>query len=459
MTSPITFAAQKSQIRILASSEILKTLKSEMVRKKFRNSQRHIPSSESNFNEYISPQPPPQTTRNEILRLIRGGEDTFLELKVKLSNSEKIAQGIVALANTAGGTIVFGVTDQLRIEGVRNPAGVQDELSRICREDIYPSLIPYIDTIAFDDGRRIVALDVVGKSPPYRTQDGKFYLRIGAEKRETTREELSALLDESRPLFYENIPVPGVDEKDFDDALLWSFADGFEQEPRGRRLYSTASFLKKDLLLAVGIENEFVPTVAGLLLFGKNESVAAKLPQSKVIAVRYGGTDESAQVIERAEFGGNLLNLNDELNRFINRYCDLWKYRSKELTKSADDPINARGNYHLYSVREAVVNLITHRDLALRDIESQVSIFDDAIEFLNPRRTNGFVPPASKAIRFGITQRINPQISAVFCRREYGANVPQGGLPMILKQSQLFSGVRVELLTTNDRFRLKIRSA
>ena len=97
-----------------------------------------------------------------MLRLIRGGEDTFLELKVKLSNSERIAQEIVALANTGGGIIVFGVNDQLRVEGIEDGENVQDELVRICREDIVPPLIPFIDRIAFDNGRRIVALDIDG---------------------------------------------------------------------------------------------------------------------------------------------------------------------------------------------------------------------------------------------------------------------------------------------------------
>ena len=83
---------------------------------------------------------------------------------------------------------------------------------------------------------------------------------------------------------------------------------------------------------------------------------------------------------------------------------------------------------------------------------------DNSIEFVNPRRTNGFVPPASKAIRFGISQRINLQISSIFRRREYGVKLPQGGLPMILKQSQLFSGKRVELYTSGDQFKLKIPS-
>src|SRR6267378_3040070 len=177
----------------------------QMARKRFRSSQRHEPVTERSFQEYLYSTAAPQTSRTELMRLVRGGEDTFLELKVKLSNPERIAQEIVALANTGGGVIVFGVNDQLRIEGVDDPEGVQEELVRICREDIEPSLVPFVDRIAFDNGRRIVALDIEGKRRPYRTRDGRFYLRIGSEKREATREELSALLDEARPLGFESM--------------------------------------------------------------------------------------------------------------------------------------------------------------------------------------------------------------------------------------------------------------
>src|SRR6266542_2778610 len=102
----------------------------QMARRRFRSNQRHEPSTERSFQEYYLSTPAPQTSRTELLRLIRGGEDTFLELKVKLSNSERIAQEIVALANTGGGVIVFGVNDQMRIEGVDNPETVQEELPR-----------------------------------------------------------------------------------------------------------------------------------------------------------------------------------------------------------------------------------------------------------------------------------------------------------------------------------------
>src|SRR5947208_11314531 len=195
----------------------------QMARRRFRSSQRHEPVTERSFQEYLYSTAAPLTNRTELMRLVRGGEDTFLELKVKLSNSERIAQEIVALANTGSGTIVFGVNDQMRVEGIEHPEEVQEELVRICREEIDPPIIPFIDRIAFDNGRRIVALDIEGKRRPYRTRDGRFFIRVGAVKRETSPEELSSLLDDARPLLYENIPLTQAKLSDIDEAHLWSF--------------------------------------------------------------------------------------------------------------------------------------------------------------------------------------------------------------------------------------------
>jgi ATP-dependent DNA helicase RecG len=427
-----------------------------MPRRKFRHSQRFESPTERSFQEYILNTPVPITTRSELLRLIRGGEDTFLELKVKLSNSERIAQGIVALANTAGGTIIFGVSDQLRVEGVVNSEAVQEELVRICREEVYPSIVPLIDVIAFDNGRRLVALDIEGKRRPYRTRDGRFYIRIGAEKREISRDELSAWLDEVRPLSYENIPLAGVLEKDFDDALLWSFADAFETDALGKNFYQTADFLKKDLLLAIGATDEFLPTVAGVLLFGKNERVAELIPRSRVTITRFSGDNGSAQQVEKIELHGNLLTLYEEILKFIDRYCDLERASPKKSKAQGHSPVAARRQYHLYAVREAVANCLMHRDLAIRDVTTRIAIYDHSIEFMNPRRTNGFAPPASRAIRFGVTQRLNPQIASIFSKREYGTSVPRGGLPMLLRDAHKFSNRRAEIYTSNDEFKLKI---
>jgi len=428
-----------------------------MPRKKFRFNPRFESATERSFQEYIQNQPAPQTTRTELLRLIRGGEDTYLELKIKLSNSEKITKGIVALANTDGGAMVFGVTDSLRVEGVRNPEEVQAELVRICREEIYPPLLPLIDCISYDNGRQIVVLDVEGKRRPYRTRDGRFYLRVGAEKREVSRADLSDWLDEIRPLAYENIPVQAADETDFDDGLLWTFASAFDDEMLGRNLYQTAEFLKKDLLLAIGGADDFMPTVAGVMLFGKSERVAELLPHFKVTVARYAGENGNAQLVETNELNGNLLYLYESILRFIERYCDLSKDKPrKKFVEHGNSIVQARGNYHLFSVREGVANALVHRDLAIRDIPTRVLIYDNAVEIINPRRTKGFSPPASRAIRYGITQKLNPQIASIFSKREYGTNIPKGGLPMIIRSSKYFSGKRVEIQTLNDEFRLKI---
>src|ERR671924_116706 len=322
-----------------------------MARRRFRSNQRHEPTTERSFQEYILSTPAPQTSRTELLRLIRGGEDTFRELKVKLSNTEKIAQEIVALANTGGGVIVFGVNDQLRVEGVDDPERVQDDLVRICRDEIQPPLVPFIDRIALDNGRRIVALDIESKRRPYRTRDGRFYLRIGAEKREASREEISSLLDESRPTRYEDVPALGATIDDVDEAHLWSYLREFEGgafEEATVVGYPTAEVLERDLLLATNDGQEIVPTVAGLLLFGRDDRVTELLPRAAVTATRFSGDSPQSPVIERVKISGNLLSVYEGLTRFIRRYCDLSEVRPRNIATASEDesPVPARASYH-----------------------------------------------------------------------------------------------------------------
>ncbi|HEV8368040.1 MAG TPA: RNA-binding domain-containing protein [Pyrinomonadaceae bacterium] len=431
-----------------------------MARRRFRSNQRHEPTTERSFQEYILSTTAPPTSRTELLRLIRGGEDTFLELKVKLSNTEKVAQEIVALANTGGGVIVFGVNDQLRVEGVDDPESVQEELVRICREEIQPPLVPFIERVALDNGRRIVALDVEGKRRPYRTRDGRFYLRIGAEKREASREELSALLDEARPLRYESVPALGATISDIDEAHLWSYLREFEGgafEQASAVGYPTSEVLERDLLLASTDGHDVIPTVAGMLLFGHDERVAELLPRAAVIVTRYSGDSLQAPVIEKVKLTGNLLTLYEGLTRFIVRYCDLRDTRPKTIVDEPEhSPVPARANYHLGVVSEALANMLAHRDLSLRDQPSRVHIFDHSLEFVNSRRSPGFSPVAQKAIRYGIPQQLNPQLAAILKSPAYGLKLPLRGLPQLLREARRFSNRKAEIVAFNDEFRLRV---
>lgn len=433
----------------------------KMARRKFRSNQRHEPVTERSFQEYLYSSGAPQTSRTELMRMVRGGEDTYLELKVKLSNPERIAQGIVALANTGGGVIVFGVNDQLRVEGVDHPEEVQDELVRICREDIVPPLIPFIDRLAFDNGRRIVALDVQGKQRPYRTREGRFFVRIGAEKREATDDELSALLFETKPFDYENLAAIGATIADIDEAHLWSYMRGFsggafdETTVKG---YPTGEILERYLLLATNSRGELVPTFAGLWLFGRDESVAHLIPNSSVIATRFSGDTSQSPVVERVEFTGNLATIYEATLRFISRYVDLWDTRPNlaRSVAAGDGEVTPRANYQRAAVFESVANALIHRDLALRDIPTRIQIFDRAIEVVNARRSAGFAPQSIRATRFGIAQKLNPQIVSIFSNPAYGLNVPRGGLPMVLREARSFSNRLPDVTAFNDEFRLRL---
>ena len=433
----------------------------QMARKRFRSSQRHDPVTERSFQEYLYSTAAPQTSRTELMRLVRGGEDTFLELKVKLSNPERIAQEIIAMANTGGGVIVFGVNDQLRVEGIEDGEFVQDELVCICREEVVPSIVPFIDRIAFDNGRRIVALDVNGKRRPYRTRDGRFFIRVGAEKREASPEELSALLDESLPLLYENVPALRATLADIDEAHLWSFMRGFEGgafDEASVKDYPTGEILERYLMLATNSRDDIVPTVASLLLFGRDESVARLLPRATIVATRFSGDTAQAPIVERVELQGNLATIYESAMRFIRRYADLLDARPARPNGGSTEnaPVPARANYHRGAVSEAVANALTHRDLALRDVSTRLHIFDRAIEVANPRRSVGFAPSALKAIRYGVPQRLNPQIAAMFTSPAYGLTLPSGGLPTLLREARSFSTRLPEIVAFNDEFRLRL---
>jgi ATP-dependent DNA helicase RecG len=433
----------------------------QMARKRFRSSQRHEPVTDRSFQEYLYSSTAPQTARTELMRLVRGGEDTYLELKVKLSNPERIAQEIVALANTGGGVIVFGVNDQLRVEGIEDGENAQDELVRICREEIVPPIIPFIDRIAFDNGRRIMALDVNGKRRPYRTRDGRFFVRIGAEKREATTDELSDLINDSRPFFYESIPALRATLNDIDEAHLWSFMRGFEGgafDEVSFKHYPTAEILQKALTMAVNSHDELVPTVAAILLFGRDDSVARLLPRASIVATRFGGDNTKAPVIERLELQGTLATLFEGAVRFASRYVDLLDTRPARSARLADEsaPVPARSNYHRGAFAEAIANALTHRDLAIRDVSTRLHIFERTIEVANPRRSAGFAPMALKAIRYGVPQRLNPQIAGVFTNPAYGLALPAGGLPILLREARAFSDRAPEIVAFNDEFRLRL---
>jgi len=305
-----------------------------------------------------------------------------------------------------------------------------------------------------------VALDVQGKQRPYRTRDGRFFVRIGAEKREATGDELSALLDDARPFEFENLPALGATVGDIDEAHLWSFMRGFaggafdEKTVKG---YPTEEILERYLLLATNSGRGLVPTFAGLLLFGRDESVSRLLVNNAVTLTRFSGETSQSPIIERVELSGNLATVYEAALKFLTRYVDLWDSRAT-LPRTFDNQtgVPARANYQRSAVCEAVANALIHRDLALREIKTRIHISDRGIEFVNARRSAGFASSGARAIKYGVQQRLNPQIASVFINPAYGLALPNGGMPMLLQQARTFSGRLPDIVAFNDEFRLRI---
>jgi predicted HTH transcriptional regulator len=283
------------------------------------------------------------------------------------------------------------------------------------------------------------------------------------------REELSALLDESRPLSYENVVAVGAEVEDIDEAHLWSFMREFEPDaytpPRAAEAaYPTTEVLERDLLLAAPAATDargerVAPTVAGLLLFGRDERVAELLPRAAITAARFAGDNTQAPKVESLQLTGNLHTLFESAARFVERYCDLWEKRTRSLTVKGEAeaaPVAARANYQRGALLEALANALVHRDLALPGPATRLFVFDNSIEITNPRRTVGFAPSMQRAIRYGIPQRLNPQTAAIFASPAYGLRLPSGGLPMLLRESRLFSGRKTEIHAFNDEFRLRL---
>ncbi|MCS6804946.1 MAG: putative DNA binding domain-containing protein [Acidobacteriota bacterium] len=417
----------------------------------------HLPMSARSFFEQRFAADHLTLDRTELLGLIHGGEDSYVELKVRFNNVEKIAAEVVALANSGGGFIVFGVTDQRRIEGVDDPEHIEQELVQLCQQMIVPPLHPYINKISFDNGKRVVALEAKGPHRPYFTQDHRCYIRIGSVKREATQAEISEMYNPQISQGYELIPVMAASLDDIDEALFWSYV----REVRGGDLgeleahgYPIDVVMTRYLRLAVARPLETVPTLAGLLLFGKNKRVAELWPRSRVIATRFAGTQVEDPIVEQVELQGNLATLYEATLAFLARYTDLLEVeRPTRLWSQIPSPVPPRASYYRPAILEAVSNTLIHRDYTLRDVNTRLLIFDDRIELINPARSNG---TPIEAYCYGVAHPPYPRMKAVFTSRYYGLPMSSGGLPMILHTSQRFSGLRPELRLINDEFKLKI---
>jgi hypothetical protein len=99
---------------------------------------------------------------------VEQGESQTVEFKASLSLQKEAIQAMVAFANSQGGWLFFGVTDDRQLKGVEIGANTLGRLATAIRDRTYPSLPVAIEAIPSQRDRRkhIVAVEIPSDVPP-----------------------------------------------------------------------------------------------------------------------------------------------------------------------------------------------------------------------------------------------------------------------------------------------------
>lgn len=109
--------------------------------------------------------------RKQLLKLIEEGETLTTEFKQRFSSYEKIAKEMIALANTKGGSIIFGIDDDRSIHGVDSEKS-EAELIRETAENYCEPKINYLISFIELEGKEIVIAEIPeSNTKPHRIQD------------------------------------------------------------------------------------------------------------------------------------------------------------------------------------------------------------------------------------------------------------------------------------------------
>ena len=108
-------------------------------------------------------------SEKEVLDLISAGEGQTVKFKRDISQRSDTAGELIAFANTTGGTLLVGVTDDGQVVGVQDPDGAMNAIANISRDNCRPSLYPIIERV-----------DVSGK-PVIAEEGNEFVVRLRAK--------------------------------------------------------------------------------------------------------------------------------------------------------------------------------------------------------------------------------------------------------------------------------------
>ncbi|WP_019227630.1 RNA-binding domain-containing protein [Sedimentibacter sp. B4] len=301
-----------------------------------------------------------------------------------------INKTVVAFANSKGGTIYIGVSDDGEIIGIEDTDTTLLNILNTIRDSIRPDVSIYTSsTIKNIERKKIIEINVQRgiNRPYYITEKGLkpsgVYVRQGNASVPASEELIRQMIKETNGDKFEEV-------RSFNQELTFEYA---HSEFKSNNLNFNHSQMK-----TLGIQDyDGLYTNLGLLL--------SEQCTHNIKVASFDGKDKNI-FNDRREFAGSLLKqLSDAYE-----YIDL--FNKTRATYSGLTRMDKR-DYPPEAIREALINSIVHREYSFSG-STLINIFDDRIEFIS---LGGLVPGlALEDIMIGVSQCRNEKLANVFYR-------------------------------------------
>lgn len=333
------------------------------------------------------------------------GEATEYDKKLALEEKKPKSwcKSVSAFANTFGGALIFGISNEGMVVGLEDPEGDAEKISEVIKTRLDPIPEFKLRFHKTEDGKVLVILDVYkgDETPYYYSGDGvlEAYVRVGNESVKATATELKRLVLRGKNTSYDS----QNSTYKVDDYAFSKLKERYKK-------WTGNSFDDKDLI-SFGLVNEQGDlTNAGALLADESP-----IRCSRLFCTRWNGLNKSGGAVDAlddAEYSGSVISLIENGEAFIKRNCKM-KWR-KTANSREEMPEYVERSYH-----EALVNALAHRDYLVNGSEVHIDIYDDKMEIYSP----GGMPDGSMIqdrdpLTVPSTRR-NPVLADVFNRLGY----------------------------------------
>ncbi|MCK4614425.1 MAG: putative DNA binding domain-containing protein [Thermoplasmata archaeon] len=305
---------------------------------------------------------------NEVVRLIKGGENEFVEFKK--SFSDEVIKTLVAFSNARGGRVFIGITDKGEIKGTSvKTESVQKWLNEI-KNKTYPFITPDVEEIEVD-GKKILIFEVMEFPIKPVSFKGRYYLRTRNRNSLMNLNDVAEMYLRTKNTSWDFFPDKKKELDDLDEEKILG-VKGMIEKNLETDAGDILSFLRKYSLIIEEGGKQY-PTFAALLLFSKEPL--------RMTDIQIGLFQDDVTIKKSKIIRTDLISEVEEVMDFIKAYI------LKEYVFTGSPQREERWQYPINALREFVINAIVHRDY--RGVHSQFRVFPDKIDLWN----DGKLPP------------------------------------------------------------------